>query len=147
MRRRRPTNPNNPGSFAPGARLLAFLNETEAIDFRVASELFAPFRTLKRPDLVTLRILVTHQGKQVPSVGGLLLFGKDRHQLFPDAWIQAGRFEGTDRKQILNTAEFRKLLATAIEDTIAFLEKHMTRKAMQSNPDLAICDEQPPAGS
>ena len=106
---------------------------SEAIDFRVASELFAPFRTLKRPDLVTLRILVTHQGKQVPSVGGLLLFGKDRHQLFPDAWIQAGRFEGTDRKQILDTAEFRKLPATAIEDTIAFLEKHMTRKAIMGN--------------
>ena len=47
--------------------------DSEALDFRVASELFAPVRKLKRTDLETLRLLVKHQGREVPMVGGMLL--------------------------------------------------------------------------
>jgi tetratricopeptide (TPR) repeat protein len=36
-----------------------------------------------------------YQGHQVPTTGGLLLFGRDRLRHFPDAWIQVGRFRGT----------------------------------------------------
>ena len=39
---------------------------SEAIDFRVASESFAPQRKLQRADLRTLRLLTKHQGKDVP---------------------------------------------------------------------------------
>lgn len=70
--------------------------DSEALDFRAASESFAPIRRLKRSDLDTLRLVTTHQGRPVPTVGGMLLFGKDRERHFPDAWIQAGRFRGTD---------------------------------------------------
>lgn len=61
--------------------------DSEAIDFRVASEFFAQVRKLKRSDLETLRLVVTHQGRKVPTVGGVLLFGSDRLTHFPDAWI------------------------------------------------------------
>jgi len=64
---------------------------SEALDFRAASESFAAFRTLARRDLETLRLLTDHQGRKVPTVGGMILFGKDRERDFPDAWIQAGR--------------------------------------------------------
>jgi len=47
---------------------------SEAIDFRAASESFAPFRALRRRDLETLRLVSDHQGKTVPTVGGLILF-------------------------------------------------------------------------
>ncbi len=39
----------------------------------------------------TLRLVTVHQGRKVPTVGGMLLFGPDRERHFPDAWIQAGR--------------------------------------------------------
>jgi predicted HTH transcriptional regulator len=68
--------------------------DSEALDFRVASESFAPVRALSRRDLETLRLLTRHEGRPVPTVGGLLLFGKDRERDLPDAWIQAGRFAG-----------------------------------------------------
>lgn len=68
---------------------------SEALDFRAASESFATVRRLKHADLETLRLLTTHQGCKVPTVGGVLLFGKDRERHFPDAWIQAGRFRVT----------------------------------------------------
>lgn len=35
----------------------------------------------------------------VPTIGGLLLFGRERLSRFPDAFIQAGRFAGTDLQQ------------------------------------------------
>lgn len=66
--------------------------DSEALDFRVASESFAHVRTLSRRDLETLRLVVTQQRHSVPTVGGLLLFGRDRLTRFPDAWIQAGGF-------------------------------------------------------
>ena len=70
--------------------------DSEALDFRAASESFAPFRTLARRDLKALRLLTEHQGRKVPTVGGMILFGEDRERHFPDARIQAGRFQIPD---------------------------------------------------
>jgi len=75
--------------------------DSEALDFRVASELFAPIRRLKTHDLETLKLIARHQGRKVPTVGGILLFGKERERYFPDAWIPAGRFQGNDRSHIV----------------------------------------------
>ena len=50
-----------------------------------ASESFAPFRALRRRDLETLRLVGNHQGKTVPTVGGMILFSHDRERHFPDA--------------------------------------------------------------
>ncbi|MFL5516174.1 MAG: ATP-binding protein, partial [Gemmatimonadales bacterium] len=98
--------------------------DSEALDFPAASESFAPVRPLRKSDLETLRLLTDYQGRKVPTVGGVLLFGVDRERHFPDAWIQAGRFAGSDKSRILDRAEFRALPARAIEDAIAFIEKH-----------------------
>ena len=76
--------------------------DSEVLDFRVASELLSPVRKLTRRNIDTLRLLTTHQGRSVPTVGGLLLFGQDRLDHFPDAWIQAGRFAGTDKAAIID---------------------------------------------
>ncbi|MDQ3606037.1 MAG: AsnC family transcriptional regulator [Gemmatimonadota bacterium] len=97
---------------------------SEAIDFRVASESFAARRKLSRRDLETLRILTEHQGRKVPTVGGMILFGKDRERHFPDAWIQVGRFAGTDKSQIVDRAEIRSLPVQAVEEAITFVQKH-----------------------
>ncbi|WP_322767082.1 helix-turn-helix domain-containing protein, partial [Frankia sp. Cr1] len=90
--------------------------DSEAVDFRAASELFAPVRKLRRADLDTLRLLTVHQGRTVPTVGGVLLFGHDRARLFPDAWIQAGRFAGTNKSRLLDQTEIRSHLPQATED-------------------------------
>jgi ATP-dependent DNA helicase RecG len=120
---------------------------SEALDFRAASESFADFRALTRRDLETLRILTDHQGRKVPTVGGMILFGKDRERHFPEAWIQAGRFEGSDRSQIVDRAEFRSIPVRAIEEAIAFVHKHalhgaeigfVRRKERWSLPPAAV---------
>ncbi len=98
--------------------------DSEAVDFQAASESFAGVRRLKRKDLITLRILTDYQGRQVPTVGGMLLFGRGRERYFPDAWIQAGRFGGTNKSNITDRVEIHSLPVQAVEEAIAFVEKH-----------------------
>jgi predicted HTH transcriptional regulator len=97
---------------------------SEEVDFRAASESFEPVRVLKRRDLESLRLVTVHQGKKVPTIGGILLFGVNRERHFPDAWIQAGRFEGMDKSKILDHSEIHLHLPQAIEAAVAFVEKH-----------------------
>jgi predicted HTH transcriptional regulator len=121
--------------------------DSEALDFRAASESFAPVRKLTRSDLETLRLVVRHQGRMVPTVGGILLFGKERERFFPDAWIQAGRFRGMDKTHIADSAEIRHYPVRAVEEAIAFVQKHalhgveigaMRRKERWSLPPTAV---------
>lgn len=120
---------------------------SEAIDFRAASEWFAPLRKLRRRDLETLRLVTASQGRLVPTVGGMLLFGNEREAHFPDAWVQAGRFGGTVKTRILDQAEIRSYLPQAIEDTVDFVQKHsfhgveigaVRRRELWSVPPVAL---------
>lgn len=103
--------------------------DSEALDFRAASELFRPIRDLRRSDLETLRLVTAYQGRKVPTVGGMLLFGRERERLFPDAWLQVGRFQGTDRRRIIDRSDLRSLPIMAIEEAIGFVEKHVLHGA------------------
>jgi ATP-dependent DNA helicase RecG len=98
----------------------------ESIDFEAVVKQFIKIRSITQKDLETLRLVVTHQGNHVPTVGGMLLFGKNRYQYFPDAWIQAGRFLGTNKSQITDTVTIRSHLALAVEEAIHFVRKHAT---------------------
>ena len=102
---------------------------SEAIDFRAASESFAAVRKLTRRDLESLRLVTKHQGRKVPTVGGMILFGSDRERYFPDAWIQVGRFGGTDKSHIVDRAEIHALPVQAVEEAIAFVHKHILHGA------------------
>jgi predicted HTH transcriptional regulator len=53
-------------------------------------------------DLLTLKLATNYQARVVPTIGGVLLFRVDRLSHYPDAWIQAGRFAGKDRRRILD---------------------------------------------
>jgi predicted HTH transcriptional regulator len=96
----------------------------------VASELFAPVRKLTRRNLESLRLVTTYQGRMVLTVGGVLLIGRDRLASFPDAWIQAGRFAGTDKATIVDQHELKMPLVNAIDEAVGFVEKHSLRGAV-----------------
>jgi predicted HTH transcriptional regulator len=59
----------------------------------------------------------------------MLLFGLRRHDYFPDAWIQAGRFRGKDKAQIEDHAEIRSYPIASVEEAVAFVRKHSLRGA------------------
>jgi predicted HTH transcriptional regulator len=100
---------------------------SEAIDFRVAFEFLKPIRKLTVPGLQSLEITMTHQGRVVPTIGGILLFGSTRVQHFPEAWIQVGRFAERGRRRIVDSTEVRSYLPGATEEVIAFLHKDDSR--------------------
>ena len=102
--------------------------DSEAIDFRVASELFAPFKKLTKLSLQTLRLTTEYQGRLVATAGGILLFGKDRFNQFPDAWILAGRFASADKSKLIESVEIRSYPAIAVEEAINFLHTHLRRE-------------------
>ena len=79
--------------------------------------------------LETLKLLGSHQGRKVPSKGAILLFGKERLVHFPDAWIQCGRFFGTEKIDIFDHIEINHPLPTAVDEVMLFLKKHAIRGA------------------
>jgi len=97
---------------------------SEALDFAAVSESFAELRALRKRDMDPLRLTTTHQGRRVPTVGGMILFGRERLARFPDAWIQAGRFAGVDRSDLADRAELREYPISAIAAAIRFGERN-----------------------
>ncbi len=65
--------------------------DSEALDFKVASVSFPDRGKLGKAEWQTLRLLEPQGRRLVPTVGGLLWFGKNPEARSPDAWIQCGR--------------------------------------------------------
>ena len=76
-----------------------------------------------------LQLMTIDQGKTVSTNGGVLLFGRDRERLFPDAWVQCGRFRGPQGLDLVDQVELYAPLLDLpglVED---FLKKHAFRGA------------------
>lgn len=102
----------------------------DALDLDAARKLFEDTRALDEKSLLTLKLLKRDQGRTVPTIGGLLLFGKEEREMrFPDAWVQCGRFIGTDKADIFDHTEITDHLPVAAERVIEFLKKHAMRGA------------------
>ena len=99
--------------------------DSEVINMDLVSELFSEYRRLLDGDADVLGLLKSHQGRRVPSVGGMILFGRERLRHFPDAWIQAGRFSGINRSHVSEQIELRQALPLAIEESYRFIERHI----------------------
>jgi len=99
------------------------------LDLAAAQKLFGETRLLTEAKLLTLRLLCRHQGKLVPTKGAVLLFGKERLMHFPDAWVQCGRFFGTEKIDIFDHIEIDQPLPKALDEIMLFLKKHAYRGA------------------
>ncbi len=88
------------------------------IDFEAIEMLFSKKRKLHKKDLTNLKIIDWYQKKLVPTVGGILLFGKNREQIFPDAWIQCARFRGDEKKDLTDQLDIYEHLPFAIDRAV-----------------------------
>jgi ATP-dependent DNA helicase RecG len=102
---------------------------SDDLDLKAAQAHFKGKRELDEQGLLTLKLLRREQGTLVPTKGAVLLFGKDRIAHFPDAWIQCGRFTGTDKTHIFDHTELHEPLPQAVESILLFLKKHAMRAA------------------
>ncbi len=101
----------------------------DTLDVRVVSGLFAGLRDWSDHVPETLRLVTQYQGRLVPTVGGMLLFGTVRDRYFPDAWVQCGRFRGTNKTEILDQQDISDHLTVALEKAFDFIKKHASRAA------------------
>ena len=99
------------------------------LDLAAAKKLFQGISVLDEHALRTLKLLTLYQGRLVPSKGAVLLFGKERTQHFSDAWVQCGRFMGTDRAAIFDHIDIHDPLPQAVDGILLFLKKHAMRGA------------------
>lgn len=79
--------------------------------------------------LQTLKLLRPEQGRLVPTQGAVLLFGKERHLHFPDAWVQCGRFRGRDKVEIFDQQDIHAHLPDTVAQIELFLKKHAYKTA------------------
>jgi ATP-dependent DNA helicase RecG len=102
---------------------LAHLSSSD-VDLAAVREAFAGRRNITTKDLKTLRLLARHQGRDVPTVAGVVLFGRERDRTIPDAWIQAGRFAGVDRTEIIDSARFDGPPLAELDRVMQFIRRH-----------------------
>jgi ATP-dependent DNA helicase RecG len=101
----------------------------DSLDIAMAKALFKDKSELSENELLTLKLLKQVQGRLVPTIGGVLLFGIEREERFSDAWIQCGRFTGTTKSVIFDHIEIHEHLPIAVERVIEFIKKHAMRGA------------------
>ena len=101
----------------------------EDLDLVSAKRLFGGISALNDQALRTLKLVTKYQGRLVPTKGAVLLFGKERTQHFSDAWVQCGRFVGTDKAAIFDHIDIHEPLPQAVDSIMLFLKKHAMRGA------------------
>lgn len=104
----------------------------EDIDFTLISKSFK-HRVIKKADCYSLGLLNKEQNRAFPSVGCMLLFGKNRLQYFPEAWIQAGRFKGENKAYIIDQQEIKTGLLQAVDEAAGFIQKHLLSSIVIEN--------------
>jgi predicted HTH transcriptional regulator len=100
---------------------------SEAIDFQAASEFFHRNKNINIKECETLKLLIKHGNKVVPSIGGILLFGKNRLSHFPDAIIRVARFIQEDKSQLAEMIEFNQYWPEAIEKCFQYILKNIEK--------------------
>lgn len=99
------------------------------LDLSAACQLFQGISPLDDQALRTLKLLTQTQDRWVPTQGAVLLLGKDRRMHFSDAWVQCGRFVGTDKAVIFDHIDIDEPLPQAVDSIMLFLKKHAMRGA------------------
>lgn len=115
------------------------------LDLGAVRETFRGVRAIRSRDLRTLRLTTDTHGVESPTVGGLLLFGHDRLEHFPDAWIQAGRFKGTNKHTIIDSADIRSYLIDGVDHALAFIARNTALAYEFSGARRVDVPEYPPA--
>jgi ATP-dependent DNA helicase RecG len=94
------------------------------LDLVAVQKFFASNRILDDQALVSIKLLTSYQRRLVPTKGAVLLFGKERELHFSDAWVQCGRFNGTDKAVIFDFIDIHDHLPQAVESIMQFLYKY-----------------------
>jgi len=99
--------------------------------------------------LRSLGVLTEYGGELVPTRAGIILFGREREDHFPDAQIRCVRFRGTDKSHPIGARDdLQGTILEGIQAALGFLERNtdpipvITRRARRQEldpyPPLAV---------
>src|SRR5262249_38314759 len=99
--------------------------------------------------LRSLGILVPFANRLVPSIGGLILFGKneERQRFIPDARVRCARFLGNEKGNILDHYDVEGSILVAVNEVPKFIARNtrlvarveeMRRKDIPEYPSVAL---------
>lgn len=122
----------------------------ESLNLEKAEQTFKKIgKSITKNKLQSLGILVSHGGNLVPSIGGMILFGKlsELHQYLPDVRVRCARFLGNNKANILDQFEVEGTILDAIDEVPKFISrntrlaaefKEIRRRDIPEYPTLAI---------
>lgn len=100
-------------------------NTADTLDWPAIEQAFKNARRKITPvNAADLDLLVKYGTKEVPSRGGIILFGTNRLNLFPDAIIRCVRFYGTSKARVIDHRDITAYPVDALEEAIAFVERN-----------------------
>lgn len=95
----------------------------------------------------SLHLYLKKQSKLVPSKGAILLFGKNRKEVFPHATIRCVRFSGTTKDEVLDHQDIDDYLPLALDKITTFVQRNTklsaeigpsTRKNVAEYPPVVV---------
>ena len=83
----------------------------------------------------SLHLYLKKQSKLIPSKGAILLFGKNRKDIFPNATVRCVRFSGTTRDEVLDHQDIEDYLPLALERITTFVQRN-TKLSAEIGPSV-----------
>ncbi len=122
----------------------------DALDLNIAHRFFHSIRKeINEEKLRSLGILTPAANRWVPSIGGLILFGKKELQkrFIPDVEVRCARFLGETKTHILDQQDVEGTILDAVTDVPKFIARNtrlpaaflsMQRKDIPEYPPIAV---------
>ncbi len=107
--------------------LPCYQTSNEDLDFDLGKKLFSKISKKFTPQNArSLELLVHHQGHELPSIGGILLFGKQekRMEIFPNAMVRCAKFQGKTKVKFIDQLDICGPLPLAVDSAFEFVKKH-----------------------
>lgn len=78
---------------------------------------------------ISLKLLVKKHNQLIPTNGAILLWGKNREEVFPEVVIRCVRFLGTTKGEALDHQDISTYLPDAIDEIMNFIRRNTRLKA------------------
>ncbi len=118
------------------------------LDWPAIEKLFKPLHKKITPHTAeSIGVLTSYGNKQVPTYGGIILFGSDRLKQFPDARLRCARFAGDTKNTSIDQADIDTYLPLALEEALKFIQRNtqlrseiteLRRKDIPEYPPVAL---------
>lgn len=132
------TNESSLGHYITFDEMPCIPTTTDSIDWIALKKYFSGVgKEFSKNTAKELKIIVTHDDKEKPSNGGILLFGKARPKIFSNATIRCTYLAGKTKRKIVDCVEINTHLPDVVDAVMHFINKKAHINTLQY-PEVAI---------